>query len=185
VADDGEVKAMVNEVMKTLGGIDILVNNAAIHRGGRVQLLSVEDWDLVLNSALKGTFHCCRHIVPHMVQKRWGRIINISSPSGDHGYPGDTAYGSAKAGIVGFTKCLAKEVATKDITANVVIPGYLQTDMTAALFDTDEKVQFALKGIPMRRPGELNEVAEVISFLAFKGSYMTGTVIRVDGGMGI
>jgi 3-oxoacyl-[acyl-carrier protein] reductase len=120
-----------------------------------------------------------------MVERSRGRVINISSPSGDHGYPGDTTYGSAKAGLIGFTKSLAKEVAGKGITANVVIPGFLQTDMTAVLFDTDEKISTALKGIPMRRPGELQEVAEVITFLAFKGSYMTGTVIRVDGGMGM
>jgi 3-oxoacyl-[acyl-carrier protein] reductase len=185
VADEGAVKAMVDQAMEAFGGIDILVNNAAIHRGGRVQLVSTEDWDLVINAALRGTFNCCRYVIPYMVERSRGRVINISSPSGDHGYPGDTTYGSAKAGLIGFTKSLAKEVAGKGITANVVIPGFLQTDMTAVLFDTDEKISTALKGIPMRRPGELQEVAEVITFLAFKGSYMTGTVIRVDGGMGM
>lgn len=185
VSSEQDVKIMVDQAIEIFGHIDILVNNAAIHRGGRVQLLNTEDWDLVINSTLRGSFNCCRYIVPHMVKHNWGRIINISSPSGEHGYPGDTAYGSAKAGLIGFSKSLAKEVATKKITVNVVIPGYLQTDMTAGLFNTDEKIQFAIQGIPMRRPGEVHEVAEVVSFLAFKGSYVTGAVIRVDGGMGM
>lgn len=185
VADEQEVKTMVDQAIKIFGTIDILVNNAGIHRGGRVQSINTEDWDLVINSSLKGTFNCCRYIVPQMVKQNMGRIINISSPSGEHGYPGDTAYGSAKAGMIGFTKSLAKEVATKNITANVVIPGYIQTDMTTGLFDTDEKIKLALQGIPMRRPGDVYEVAETVSFLAFKGSYVTGAVIRVDGGMGM
>ncbi|MFZ0449156.1 MAG: 3-oxoacyl-ACP reductase family protein [Desulfatiglandaceae bacterium] len=185
VSDEGAVKAMIDEIVQQFGGIDILVNNAALHRGGRVQLISSEDWDLVINSALRGTFHCCKYVVPQMVQRNWGRIINISSPAGIHGYPGDTTYGSAKAGLVGFTKSLAKEVATKGITANVVVPGYVQTDMTSVLFDTDVKIERAIQGIPMRRPGEPHEIAEVVGFLAFNASYVTGTVIMVDGGMGM
>lgn len=185
VAMEEEVKAMIGRSVEHFGGIDILVNNAAIHRGGRVQKLSTEDWDLVMNSIMKGTFNCCRYVVPLMVEKKWGRIINISSVAGLHGYPGDTAYGSAKAGLIGFTKSLAKETATKGITANVVIPGYLQTDMTSVLFDTEEKIRSAIQGIPMGRPGRPEEIAELVSFLAFKGSYITGEVIRVDGGMGM
>lgn len=185
VAMEEEVKAMIGRSAEHFGGIDILVNNAAIHRGGRVQKLSTEDWDLVMNSIMKGTFNCCRYVVPLMVEKKWGRIINISSVAGLHGYPGDTAYGSAKAGLIGFTKSLAKETATKGITANVVIPGYLQTDMTSVLFDTEEKIRSAIQGIPMGRPGRPEEIAELVSFLAFKGSYITGEVIRVDGGMGM
>ena len=185
VAMEEEVKAMIGRSVEHFGGIDILVNNAAIHRGGRVQKLSTEDWDLVMNSVMKGTFNCCRYVVPLMVEKKWGRIINISSVAGLHGYPGDTAYGSAKAGLIGFTKSLAKETATKGITANVVIPGYLQTDMTSVLFDTEEKIRSAIQGIPMGRPGRPEEIAELVSFLAFKGSYITGEVIRVDGGMGM
>ena len=185
VSKEMEVRAMVDQSLDQFGRIDILVNNAGIHRGGRVQWVSTEDWDLVIDTSLKGTLNCCRYIVPLMVDQGSGRIINLSSPSGDHGYPGDTAYGSAKAGIIGFTKSLAKEVAGKGITANVVIPGFIMTDMTAVLFDTPEKIERALKSIPMRRPGELYEVAEVVGFLSFGGSYMTGAVIRVDGGMGM
>jgi len=185
VANDAEVKSMVDMAVEKLGSIDILVNNAALHKGGRVQKLPLEDWDLVINSALKGTFHCCRHIVPLMVEKGWGRIINISSYAGLHGFPGDTAYGSAKAGLIGFTKSLAKEVARKNITVNIVIPGFLQTDMTTPLFATEEKIRKEIERIPLGRPGKPEEIAEMVSFLAFKGSYITGAVIQVDGGMGM
>ena len=185
VSDDHQVKAMVDRAVQEFGTIDILVNNAALHRGGRVQNITHDDWDLVLNASLNGAFHCCRHIVPMMVEKRWGRIINISSPAGVHGSPGDTAYGSAKAGLIGFTKSLAKETATRGITVNAVVPGFLRTDMTKPLFKAEEKLKRELAGIPMGRSGEPQEVAEVVGFLAFKGSYVTGAVIMVDGGMGI
>jgi 3-oxoacyl-[acyl-carrier protein] reductase len=185
VANEKQVKAMVDRVIEEFGVIDILVNNAALHRGGRVQMIALEDWDLVMNAALKGAFHCCRHVVPMMVEQGWGRIINISSIAGVRGSSGDTAYGSAKAGLIGFTKSLAREVAKKGITTNVVVPGFLKTDMTAPLFGTEEKLKRELERIPMARPGEPHEIAEVVSFLAFKGSYITGAVIMVDGGMGM
>lgn len=185
VSNEKEVKSMVERTIETFGRIDILVNNAAIHRGGRIQKLSTEDWDIVINSILRGTFNCCRYVIPYMIEKEWGRIINISSDVGLHGFPGDTAYGAAKAGLIGFTKSLAKEVAKKNITVNVVVPGFLRTDMTAPLFNTEEKVQRELSRIPMGRPGRLEEVSSLVSFLAFKGSYITGAVLQVDGGMGM
>ncbi len=185
VADEGQVKAMVDQAVKELGPIDILVHNAALHRGGRVQKIAPQDWDLVIQTTLKGAFNCCRYVVPMMVERRWGRIINISSNAGVHGSPGDTAYGSAKAGLIGFTKSLAKEVAKRGITANVVVPGFLQTDMTAPLFNTEKRLKSEIEAIPMGRPGETHEIAEMVSFLAFKGAYVTGAVIRVDGGMGM
>lgn len=185
VANDTEVKSMVDQVVEKWGTIDILVNNAALHRGGRIQNLPPEDWNLVIQSVLKGAFNCCRYVVPLMVEKEWGRIINVSSDAGLHGYPGETAYGAAKAGLIGFTKSLAKEVAKKKITVNVVIPGFLQTDMTTPLFGTEERLNREIERIPMGRPGKPEEVAELISFLAFKGSYITGAVIQIDGGMGM
>ncbi len=183
VANDGEVKAMVDHVVKKWGGVDILVNNAGIHRGGRIQKLTLEDWNLVINSSLGGAFHCCRHIVPLMVEKGWGRIINISSAVALHGYPGDTAYGAAKTGLLGITMSLAKEVASKGITVNAIIPGFVPTDMTRGLFDTQEKIDRELQKIPIHRPAKPEEIAEMVNFLVFKGDYITGTVLRVDGGL--
>jgi 3-oxoacyl-[acyl-carrier protein] reductase len=185
VANDTEVKSMVDQVVERWGTIDILVNNAALHRGGRIQKLTLEDWDLVINSVLGGTFHCCRHIVPMMVEKNWGRIINLSSYVALHGYPGDTSYGAAKAGLLGFTMSLAKEVATKGITVNAIIPGYVPTDMTGRLFNTQEKIEHEVQNIPIRRPGKPEEIADMVNFLVFKGEYITGSVIRVDGGLGM
>jgi 3-oxoacyl-[acyl-carrier protein] reductase len=185
VANDAEVKSMVDQVVEKWGMIDILVNNAALHRGGRIQKLTLEDWSLVINSVLGGTFHCSRHIVPMMAEKNWGRIINLSSYVALHGYPGDTPYGAAKAGLLGFTMSLAKEVATKGITVNAVIPGYIPTDMTGRLFDTQEKIEREVQNIPIRRPGKPEEIADIVNFLVFKGEYITGAVIRVDGGLGM
>jgi len=185
VANDAEVKSMVDQVVEKWGAIDILVNNAALHRGGRIQKLTLEDWSLVINSVLGGTFHCCRHIVPMMVEKNWGRIINLSSYVALHGYPGDTPYGAAKAGLLGFTMSLAKEVATKGITVNAVIPGYIPTDMTGRLFNTQEKIEREVQNIPIRRPGKPEEISDMVNFLVFKGEYITGAVIRVDGGLGM
>jgi 3-oxoacyl-[acyl-carrier protein] reductase len=183
VANDDEVKSMVDDVINKWGSIDILVNNAAIHRGGRIQKLTLEDWNLVINSVLGGTFHCCRHIVPLMIAKNWGRIINLSSYVALHGYPGDTAYGAAKAGLLGFTMSLAKEVASKGVTVNAIIPGFIPTDMTGGLFNTQEKIDREVQNIPIHRPGKPEEIADMVNFLVSKGEYITGTVIRVDGGL--
>ena len=131
VADD--VARMVTQVLDHFGRVDILVNNATLHRGRLIHKLPAADWEAVLNSCLTGAYHCCRQLVPHMMARQSGRIINISSAVGLIGWPGDTAYGAAKAGLIGFTRSLAKEVAPYGITANVVMPGYIRTDMTAAL----------------------------------------------------
>ncbi len=183
VARDDAVKSMVNEVEKRWGAIDILVNNATTHRGGRIQGLSHDEWDTVINSALGGAFHCCRHVVQGMVDRRWGRIINLSSYVALHGYPGDCAYGTAKAGLLGLTLSLAKEVASRGVTVNAIVPGFVPTDMTRGLFNTKERLDREMQNIPMRRPGTPEEIADMVNFLVFKGQYITGTVIRVDGGL--
>jgi len=183
VANDNEVKAMIDHIVEKWGGIDILVNNAALHRGGRIQNLTLEDWSLVINSVLGGAFHCSRYVVPMMLNKGWGRIINLASYVALHGFPGDTAYGAAKAGMLGFTMSLAKEVASKGITVNAVIPGFVPTDMTGGLFNTEEKINREVQNIPIHRPGKPEEVSDMVNFLVLKGEYITGTVIRVDGGL--
>ena len=185
VSNDHEVRDMFEKGGKEFGRINILVNNAALHRGGRIQKTLPEDWELVVNSILRGAYNCCRYAVPPMVEKEWGRIINISSDAGLHGYPGETIYGAAKAGLIGFTKSLAKEVAKKNITVNVVIPGFIQTDMTSVLFTSEEKLKREIDRIPMGRPGKPEEIAELINFLIFKKSYITDAVIQVDNGMGM
>jgi 3-oxoacyl-[acyl-carrier protein] reductase len=174
---------MVAEAIATFGHIDILVNNATLHRGRRVEKLPESDWDAVIDSCLKGAYHCCQSILPQMRARSWGRIINISSSVGLIGWPGDTAYGAAKSGLIGFTRSLAKEVAPDGITANVVMPGYIRTDMTAAL--TPKNIEHMLSLIPLGRAGEPEDVAEVVTFLAMAGAYVTGAVYVVDGGMSL
>ena len=183
VAVAADVERMVAQVLDRFGQIDVLVNNATLHRGRRVHRLPEGEWDAVIDSCLKGAYHCCQHVVPHMIERRSGRIINISSVVGLVGWPGDTAYGAAKAGLVGFTRSLAKEVAPYGITANVVMPGYVRTDMTAAL--TPKNVEQMLALIPLGRAGEPEDVAEVVTFLAARAAYVTGAVYVVDGGMSL
>ena len=183
VAVAADVERMVGQVLNRFGQIDVLVNNATLHRGRRVHRLPESDWDAVIDSCLKGAYHCCQHVVPHMIERRSGRIINISSVVGLVGWPGDTAYGAAKAGLVGFTRSLAKEVASYGITANVVMPGYVHTDMTTAL--TPQNIAQMLALIPLGRAGTPEDVAEMVTFLAARAAYVTGAVYVVDGGMSL
>lgn len=183
VAVRQDVEQMVSCLLEHFGRIDILVNNATLHRGGRVHRLAESDWDSVMDSCLRGAFHCCQQVVPHMTARQSGRIINVSSIMGRIGWPGDTAYGTAKAGLVGFTRSLAKEVAPYGITANVVMPGYIDTDMTSAL--TPRSKELMVSRIPLGRAGQPEEVAEVVTFLASQAAYVTGVVYVVDGGMSL
>lgn len=183
VSDYVQVEAMVRKATDTFGPIDILVNNATIHRGRKIEKIPLEDWDLVVRSCLYGAFHCARCVVPSMKERKWGRIVNISSTVGERGFPGDTAYGAAKAGLIGFTKSLARELAPYGITVTAVMPGFVLTEMTRALAPAN--IDLLKASIPLGKLCEPEDVAEMVAFLASKGRHITGSVHHVDGGIGI
>lgn len=182
VSDGAAVQAMMDEVLERYGRIDILVNNAGITRDGLLMTMKEEAFDAVLDTNLKGAFLCTKAVVRRMMRQRYGRIINLSSVVGLHGNPGQANYAASKAGLIGFTKSLAKELATRGITVNAVAPGFIQTDMTTFLPDA---VKEALKvEIPMGRPGNPEDVAAAVAFFASDAAaYITGQVLCVDGGM--
>jgi len=182
VSDPEEVSRGIKEVEDALGGIEILVNNAGITRDGLLARMKEEDWERVLSVNLRGAFLVTRAVLPGMMKRRWGRIVNISSVVAFSGNPGQTNYAASKAGLVGFSRSLALEVARRGITVNVVAPGFIETDMTAAL---PEKAREALLSrVPMGRAGTPEEVAHAVVFLASeKASYITGTVLHVNGGL--
>ena len=184
VTDSAAVQALFQEVLKQEGRVDILVNNAGITRDSLLALMKEEDFDAVLNTNLKGAFYLTRHLYSHFMRKRSGRILNISSVVGLHGNAGQANYAAAKAGLIGLTKSTAKELAGRGVTCNAIAPGYIESDMTAAL---PEKARQAILGsIPAKRPGNPEDVAALVAFLAGENaSYITGEVIRVDGGMGM
>ena len=182
VADSSAVEAMVAKVTEAFGQIDILVNNAGITRDGLLMRMKEEDFDAVVNTNLKGVFHCTKTVSKLMMKKRSGRIINMASVVGIMGNAGQTNYAAAKAGVIGFSKSAAKELAARGITVNVVAPGFIDTDMTAAM--TDKAKELTLTGIPMRKMGTPEDVANAVLFLASDcASYITGQTVNVDGGM--
>lgn len=178
-----EAKGMVAATTQAYGQLDILVNNAGVTRDMVVMLMTEDDWDVVLETNLKSLFNCCKAALRPMIRrKQGGRIINISSVVGLAGQGGQTNYAASKAGIIGFTKSLAKEVGPRGITVNAVAPGYFPTDLTAVL--SDDILQKALDYIPLGRLGKIEEVAHLVTFLASdRAAYITGDVIRVDGGL--
>ncbi|MGE4632742.1 MAG: 3-oxoacyl-[acyl-carrier-protein] reductase [Planctomycetota bacterium] len=182
VASSESVRDFFAEAMEILGGLDVVVANAGITRDKLVMALKDEDWDEVLNTNLRGAFLCAREAVRPMIRNRSGRIIAVTSVIGLTGNPGQGNYAASKAGLIGFVKSLAQEVASRNVTVNAVAPGMIDTDMLAAL---PEKARLAMiERIPAGRPGTVEEVAGTVLFLASDAaSYVTGEVIRVDGGL--
>ena len=177
-----DTERFVKETIEKLGSIDVLVNNAGITKDMLLMRMKQEDFKQVLDTNLVGTFNVTKNVVPYMMKARSGRIINISSVVGISGNAGQTNYSASKAGIIGFTKSLAKEIASRNILVNAVAPGFIETNMTDVLKD-DVKQEIA-KNIPLKRMGTTQDVANVVKFLASDdSSYITGQVINVDGGM--
>jgi|UniRef100_A0A7C3Z3H4 3-oxoacyl-[acyl-carrier protein] reductase len=182
VANYEEVMRTVTKIREDFGGIEILVNNAGITRDALLLRMKEEDFDKVIAINLKGVFNFTKAVLKFLLEEKWGRIINISSVIGEMGNPGQSNYAAAKAGIIGFTKSVAKEVASRNITVNCIAPGFIKTPMTERL--PPEIKEKYIKSIPMARPGEPEEVANLCLFLASDlACYITGQVIRIDGGM--
>jgi 3-oxoacyl-[acyl-carrier protein] reductase len=182
VSDAAAVAKLVADVEAAMGGVDILVNNAGITKDNLMMRLKDEDWDAVMNANLKAAFVAVRAACRGMMKKRWGRVINIASVVGIVGNPGQTNYAASKAGLIGFTKSVAKELASRNILANVVAPGYIETDMTAAM--TPQAKETLSKLIPLERLGTAGDIAGMVVFLCSEHSaYITGQVFVVDGGM--
>lgn len=182
VADFNAAAAMVDEAVVKLGRIDILVNNAGINRDTLLLRMKEEDWDAVLAVDLKGVFNVTKAAVKYMMKQRYGRIISISSVVGVAGNAGQVNYAAAKAGVIGLTKSVAKEVASRNITANAIAPGFIRTPMTAKM--PEAAVEAALKTIPLGRMGEAEDIAKAVVFLASEDAdYITGQILHVDGGM--
>ena len=181
ITDYDAVVEAVGRVKEALGGVDILVNNAGITRDKLALRMSPEDFDAVLSVNLKGTFHMIKALYADFMRKRAGRIVNIASISGLMGNAGQANYSASKAGVVGLTKTIARELASRNVTCNAVAPGFIETPMTASM--NQDALQEALKGIPLRRMGKPEDVANAVAFLASdKAGYITGSVINVDGG---
>ena len=182
VSNYEDVEKFIKEIIKEFGKIDVLVNNAGITKDMLLMRMKKEDFEQVIDTNLVGTFNVTKNVVPYMMKARSGRIINISSIVGISGNAGQTNYSASKAGIIGFTKSLAKEIASRNILVNSVAPGFIETNMTDVLKD-DVKQEIA-KNIPLKRMGTAQDVANVVKFLASDdSSYITGQVINVDGGM--
>jgi 3-oxoacyl-[acyl-carrier protein] reductase len=184
VADYAATTAAFDEIVKTYGRVDILVSNAGVRSDQLLVRMKPEDWDLVIHTNLSGTFHCARAAVRTMLRQRWGRIIIITSVVGIMGNVGQTNYAASKAGLIGFTKALAKELAPRGITVNAVAPGFIETDMTRELSDTQR--QALLQHIPLGSLGTPEDVAACVLFLASdEARYITGEVVSVSGGLTI
>lgn len=184
VADEEACKTNIEEMLKKYGHIDILVNNAGITKDNLVMKISEEDFDAVIDTNLKGAFHTIKAMYRAFLKQRGGRIINLSSVSGVLGNAGQANYSASKAGVIGLTKSVARELASRNVTVNAVAPGFIDTDMTKAMPESAKEA--TLNQIPLKRVGQPREIAETVAFLASdKAAYITGQVISVDGGMAI
>ncbi|HYP39983.1 MAG TPA: 3-oxoacyl-[acyl-carrier-protein] reductase [Chloroflexia bacterium] len=182
VSKNDEVEAMINGLVKEWSRVDILVNNAGITRDNLMMRMSQEEWDAVMDTNLRSAYFCTRAVLRPMLRNRWGRIICLSSVVGLTGNTGQAHYAAAKAGLIGFTKSIAREVGARNITANAIAPGFIQTDITAGL--PEELKANILKTIPAERYGQPEDVANAVLFLASDlAAYVTGQVLNVDGGM--
>jgi len=182
VADEEQIKTGIKAAIAQFGKIDILVNNAGITKDQLVMRMKRADWDTVLNTNLTSAYLCTQQVISSMLKQRWGRIVNITSVFGQMGQAGQANYASSKAGLIGLTMALARELASRNITCNAVAPGFIETSMTAVL--SDEFKQTAVKQIPLGRVGTPEDVANAVVFLASEeASYITGHVLNVNGGM--
>jgi 3-oxoacyl-[acyl-carrier protein] reductase len=177
-----QVEAMVKQINDSWGGIDILVNNAGIIHDSLLMRMTEEVWDSVIDTNLKGAYHCTKAALRSMVRERWGRIINVVSVAGIEGNFGQSNYAASKGGLIAFTRSIAKEVAARNITVNAVAPGFIDTEIVAGI--TPEFRKLIISRIPLGAFGQVEDVASMVAFLASeKGKYITGEVIRVDGGI--
>lgn len=184
VADALACSAMVDTVIARFGRLDILVNNAGITRDGLLLKMGEDDWDAVLDTNLKGAYHCMKAVYRPMMKQKYGRVVNLSSVVGLRGNAGQANYAASKAGLIGLTKSIAKELAGRNVTVNAVAPGFITTDMTSALPDGAKTALLA--SIPMSRLGEAKDVAQAVAFFASpEAGYITGQVLCVDGGMAV
>ncbi len=182
IADEEQIKSGIKSAIAQFGKVDILVNNAGITRDQLVMRMKRADWDSVLQTNLTSAYLCIQQVISSMLKQRWGRIINITSVFGQMGQAGQANYASSKAGLIGLTMAIAREVGSRSITCNAVAPGFIETAMTAAL--GDEFKQTAVKQIPLGRVGASEDVANAVAFLASdEASYITGHVLNVNGGM--